>query len=50
MGELTVLYDQGKLKPPVVEVVGPLSVETVAKAHIQLEEHKMYKKLVMTNQ
>ena len=46
--ELGKLTDTGMLPPPEVHTVGPLSVETVRRAHRLLEEGHVQGKLVMT--
>lgn len=42
------LFDRENLQKPIVEKVGPLSLETVKEAHLRLEEGHTKGKLVMT--
>jgi NADPH:quinone reductase-like Zn-dependent oxidoreductase len=42
------MLEDGALKSPPVQVVGPLSIETVQKAHALLEQGRVKGKLVMT--
>lgn len=44
---ITQMFEEGTLEPPLVQVVGPLSVETVQEAHRLLETRKVKGKLVM---
>jgi NADPH:quinone reductase-like Zn-dependent oxidoreductase len=41
------MLDKGTLKAPPTQIVGPLSVPTVQKAHAQLQEGRVKGKLVM---
>jgi NADPH:quinone reductase-like Zn-dependent oxidoreductase len=47
LGEISSMLSDGRLKAPVVEVVGGLSAKTVQKAHGLLESGRVKGKLVM---
>ena len=48
LDEFTDLFDRGELRPLPVAVLGPLSVETVERAHDLLERSAVQGKLVMS--
>jgi len=45
--ELTRMFDEREIRPPLTETVGPFSAETVARAHERLERSAVVGKLVM---